>query len=240
MDATASSGVISHVKVSDSPLRRANRNFSMSFPQTKSFISVTCSSAERLRDHDKSSCDALTVIIFFSAHGVPVSYVEDAGDPYQDQMEGFITLIIQELKARGIDNDHTLAYQSQVGPVQWLKPYTDEVLVELGQKGVKSLLAVPNPNKRRFAPNSSTGLCAYIENWGCVPVLGCTFSFISDLADAVVEALPSASANVTSKSMFEEADSDPLKYAINMFFGSILAFVLLLSPKLISAFRSYL
>jgi len=27
--------------------------------------------------------------------------------------------------------------------VQWLKPYTDEVLVELGQKGVKSLLAVP-------------------------------------------------------------------------------------------------
>lgn len=33
--------------------------------------------------------------------------------------------------------------QSRVGPVQWLKPYTDEVLVELGQKGVKSLLAVP-------------------------------------------------------------------------------------------------
>lgn len=27
--------------------------------------------------------------------------------------------------------------------MQWLKPYTDEVLVELGQKGVKSLLAVP-------------------------------------------------------------------------------------------------
>lgn len=34
-------------------------------------------------------------------------------------------------------------FQSRVGPVQWLKPYTDEVLVELGQKGVKSLLAVP-------------------------------------------------------------------------------------------------
>lgn len=30
-----------------------------------------------------------------------------------------------------------------MGPVQWLKPYTDEVLVELGKKGVKSLLAVP-------------------------------------------------------------------------------------------------
>ena len=26
-------------------------------------------------------------IIFFSAHGVPVSYVEDAGDPYKQEME---------------------------------------------------------------------------------------------------------------------------------------------------------
>ena len=33
--------------------------------------------------------------------------------------------------------------QSRVGPVEWLKPYTDETIVELGQKGVKSLLAVP-------------------------------------------------------------------------------------------------
>lgn len=33
--------------------------------------------------------------------------------------------------------------QSRAGPVQWLKPYTDDVLVELGKNGVKSLLAVP-------------------------------------------------------------------------------------------------
>jgi len=50
-------------------------------------------------------------MIFFSAHGVPVSYVENAGDPYKDQMEECIYLIMQELKARGIGNEHTLAYQ---------------------------------------------------------------------------------------------------------------------------------
>lgn len=50
-------------------------------------------------------------MVFFSAHGVPVSYVEDAGDPYRDQMEECIFLIMQELKARGIGNPHTLAYQ---------------------------------------------------------------------------------------------------------------------------------
>lgn len=57
------------------------------------------------------------VMIFFSAHGVPVSYVEDAGDPYKDQMEECISLIMRELKARGIKNGHTLAYQ--VGISKW-------------------------------------------------------------------------------------------------------------------------
>ncbi|KAF8388851.1 hypothetical protein HHK36_025531 [Tetracentron sinense] len=188
------------------------------------------------------------VRIFFSAHGVPVSYVENAGDPYRDQMEECIGLIMQELKARGIDNDHTLAYQSRVGPVQWLKPYTDEVLVELGQKGVKSLLAVPVSFVSEHIETleeidmeyKNLALESGIENWGRVPALGCTSSFISDLADAVIEALPSATATLTSKSTSEEADTNPMRYAINMFFGSILAFFLLLSPKLLSAFRNYL
>lgn len=50
-------------------------------------------------------------MIFFSAHGVPLSYVEDAGDPYRDQMEECIALIMDELESRGIPNNHTLAYQ---------------------------------------------------------------------------------------------------------------------------------
>ncbi|WCJ29571.1 ferrochelatase 1 [Euphorbia peplus] len=187
------------------------------------------------------------VMIFFSAHGVPVSYVEDAGDPYKDQMEECIYLIMQELKARGFDNDHTLAYQSRVGPVQWLKPYTDEVLVELGKKGVKSLLAIPvsfvsehietleeiDMEYRELALESG------IENWRRVPALGLTSSFISDLADAVMEALPSAKAISNAETTSEEAEYDPFSYAVKMFFGSILAFVLLLSPKMILAFRNH-
>lgn len=37
--------------------------------------------------------------------------MEDAGDPYKDQMEECIALIMDELKSRGIANHHTLAYQ---------------------------------------------------------------------------------------------------------------------------------
>lgn len=78
-----------------------------------------------------------------------------------------------------------------------------------------------------------------IENWGRVPALGCTSSFITDLADAVIEALPSATA-MTSTVDSDENDLDPVAYAVKLFFGSILAFVLLLSPKMISAFRNHL
>ncbi|XP_039006275.1 ferrochelatase-2, chloroplastic-like [Hibiscus syriacus] len=186
------------------------------------------------------------VMIFFSAHGVPVSYVEDAGDPYKDQMEECISLIMKELKARGIGNNHTLAYQSRVGPVQWLKPYTDEVLVEIGQKGVKSLLAVPVSFVSEHIETleeidmeyKHLALDSGIENWGRVPALGCNSLFITDLADAVVEALPSAKALSTTTDDAEETEFNPLNYIVKMFFGSILAFILLLTPRVVIAFRN--
>jgi ferrochelatase len=79
-----------------------------------------------------------------------------------------------------------------------------------------------------------------IENWGRVPALGLTSSFILDLADAVVEALPSASALTTRKVKDTDSDMDMRHYLSKMFFGSVLAFFLLLSPRLVSAFRNTL
>jgi ferrochelatase len=78
--------------------------------------------------------------IFFSAHGVPKSYVEEAGDPYQQEIEECTALIMQTLNR---PNEHTLAYQSRVGPVEWLQPYTEDALKELGAKGIKDLVVVP-------------------------------------------------------------------------------------------------
>jgi ferrochelatase len=39
--------------------------------------------------------------VFFSAHGVPKSYVEEAGDPYKEEMEECVALIMNELGRRG-------------------------------------------------------------------------------------------------------------------------------------------
>lgn len=50
-------------------------------------------------------------MIFFSAHGVPLAYVEEAGDPYKAEMEECVDLIMEELEKRKITNSYTLAYQ---------------------------------------------------------------------------------------------------------------------------------
>ena len=42
--------------------------------------------------------DPTEVEIFFSAHGVPESYVEEVGDPYKEEMEQCINFIMGELR----------------------------------------------------------------------------------------------------------------------------------------------
>ena len=43
----------------------------------------------------------------------------------------------------GLEGRHTLAYQSRVGPVEWLKPSTPEVLHRLGHSGHREVVVVP-------------------------------------------------------------------------------------------------
>lgn len=134
------------------------------------------------------------VHIFFSAHGVPMSYVEEAGDPYQAEIEDCTARIV---KALNRPNSHTLAYQSRVGPVEWLKPYTEEAIPRLAQEGVKDLLVVPisfvsehietlqeiDMEYRELAEESG------IENFYRVPALNTHPVFINDLAELAIEAL---------------------------------------------------
>jgi ferrochelatase len=134
------------------------------------------------------------VHIFFSAHGVPQSYVDEAGDPYQKEIEECTRLIMQALN---VPNDYTLAYQSRVGPVEWLKPYTEDALKELGQQGIKDILVVPisfvsehietlqeiDIEYREIAAEAG------IENFMRVPALNTHPIFIDSLAHLVVDSL---------------------------------------------------
>lgn len=77
--------------------------------------------------------------IVFSAHGLPVKFIEK-GDPYSRHIEETVTLISDRL---GSEGNYHLCYQSRVGPLKWLGPYTEEMLKELGEKGVTNVLLVP-------------------------------------------------------------------------------------------------
>lgn len=138
------------------------------------------------------------VNIFFSAHGVPLSYFTEVGDPYKEEMEECATLIMNELRSRGVNNPFTLAYQSRVGPVEWLKPYTEEAIRDLGKRGCKGVLAVPISFVSEHIETLEEIDVEYkelseeagIKWWGRTPSLNTDDFFIRDLADAVVEALP--------------------------------------------------
>ncbi len=138
------------------------------------------------------------VEIFFSAHGVPRSYVEDAGDPYEREIEACMALILQALRQNHqVHNHHTLAYQSRVGPIEWLKPYTEDAIQELAQKGVNDLLVVPisfisehietlqeiDMEYREVAEHAG------IEQFRRVSALNTEPAFIEDLASLVLESL---------------------------------------------------
>ena len=77
--------------------------------------------------------------ILYSAHSIPVRYV-DEGDPYQKQTEATVALINQRLENQF---PSILAYQSKIGPVQWLGPPTKDTIADLGRRGVRQVLPVP-------------------------------------------------------------------------------------------------
>jgi len=66
--------------------------------------------------------------LLLSAHGLPVSIIQ-AGDPYQNQVEGNASAIKMYLYERGIKfHNIKLVYQSKVGSSDWLEPNLVDVL----------------------------------------------------------------------------------------------------------------
>lgn len=74
--------------------------------------------------------------LIFSAHSLPQSIV-DKGDPYEKQINEHVEILKDLLLEEGIEFKAThLAYQSKLGPVEWLKPELGEKLKMLENKKV--------------------------------------------------------------------------------------------------------
>ena len=156
--------------------------------------------------HEIKACeDPSSAHIFFSAHGVPKSYVEDAGDPYQLEIVACSRLILQQLQQQlGHPNPFTLAYQSRVGPVEWLKPYTEAALQELGAQGVKDLVVVPISFVSEHIETleeidmeyRELAIAAGVKNFRRVPALDTDPAFIAALSDLVEQAMAETATNL--------------------------------------------
>jgi len=77
--------------------------------------------------------------IVFSAHSIPVSVIEK-GDPYQQQIEETVSLLVQR---GGWRNPHRLCYQSKVGASKWLQPSLHRTLHDLAAERVREVCIVP-------------------------------------------------------------------------------------------------
>jgi len=78
------------------------------------------------------------VLLLFSAHSLPLSII-DRGDPYPQEVGASVHEV---MKTGGFPNPFILSYQSEVGPVRWLGPSTQQVIKDLGAKGRKKVLVV--------------------------------------------------------------------------------------------------
>ena len=129
--------------------------------------------------------------LLFSAHGLPENKIKK-GDPYQWQVEQTVEGIMAKLTNENLD--YIISYQSRVGPLKWIGPSTDDVIIKYS-KEKKGIVIVPVA----FVSEHSETLVELdieykklAEKNGCsfykrVPALGIEEDFIKGLTELVLQ-----------------------------------------------------
>ncbi|MCC7046662.1 MAG: ferrochelatase [Alphaproteobacteria bacterium] len=146
--------------------------------------------------------------LLLSAHGLPKKTVA-RGDPYQSQIERSAAAIVQAVGRRDNawqDVEHVVCYQSRVGPLEWLGPYTDAEITRAARDGrpiVLFPLAFVSEHSETLVEldidyrhiAEARGAPAYLR----VATVGAAQVFIRGLATVIRDALarPAATASST-------------------------------------------
>lgn len=131
--------------------------------------------------------------VLFSAHGLPKRIVE-TGDPYAEQVGESVGAVVARLGLA--HEDYQVCFQSRVGPLEWLGPYTDKAIARTAEEG-RPIVLVPiafvsehsetlvelDIDYRHLA--EAKGAPAYLR----VATAGTAPEFIAGLADLVRRAL---------------------------------------------------
>jgi len=155
------------------------------YPTNKNFISA------HTKEIIKKIKDLKNYKLIFSAHGLPEKNIKK-GDPYQWQVEQSVRKIVESLNDEKLD--WILSYQSRVGPLKWIGPSTEDIIVENSKIG-KHIVLVPIAF---VSEHSETLVELDIEykklaeangckNYTRVPALGTNEDFIEAISELIIK-----------------------------------------------------
>ena len=161
-----------------------NTNIICCYPTDKNFIKA------HTLEIKKKINDTINYKLIFSAHGLPEKNIKN-GDPYQWQVEQTVKEVVSLLNIENLD--WVLSYQSRVGPLKWIGPSTDNIIIENAKLG-KHIVIVP---VAFVSEHSETLVELDIEykklaqQNGCdkytrIPALGINDAFIESLFNLVI------------------------------------------------------
>ncbi len=158
------------------------------YPTEDNFISSHVESIKK----ELNSKNLVETVLIFSAHGLPENKIKK-GDPYQWQVERTVEKLANNLEIENLN--YILSYQSRVGPLKWIGPSTDNVILEQSKKS-KIIVLVPIA----FVSEHSETLVELdieykklaIKN-GCkeyirIPAITCHKDFINSLKTSILKA----------------------------------------------------
>jgi ferrochelatase len=129
--------------------------------------------------------------LIFSAHGLPEKNIKN-GDPYQWQVEQSVKKIVESLNDENLD--WILSYQSRVGPLKWIGPSTENIIIENSKIG-KHIVLVPIAFVSEHSETLVELDIEYKEiasangckNYTRVPALGINEDFIKAMSELIIK-----------------------------------------------------
>ena len=129
--------------------------------------------------------------LIFSAHGLPEKNIKK-GDPYQWQVEQSVKKIVESLNNKNLD--WILSYQSRVGPLKWIGPSTENIIIENSKAG-KHIVLVPIAFVSEHSETLVELDIEYKEiadangckNYTRVPALGINEDFIKAMSELIIK-----------------------------------------------------
>ena len=155
------------------------------YPTDQNFISA------HTKEIIKKIKDLKNFKLIFSAHGLPEKNIKK-GDPYQWQVEQSVKKIVESLNDENLD--WILSYQSRVGPLKWIGPSTENIILENSKIG-KHIVLVPIAFVSEHSETLVELDIEYKEiadangckNYTRVPALGINEDFIRAISELIIK-----------------------------------------------------